>query len=195
MLALEALQFAGQRVGSQRISQRHLQPLGARRFDDKIACARAHGGDDIVDAAMRRLDDYGNGDVGVPHARQHAKPVEIRHDKVEDDSVKAFGIGTNQQFAGRVAALDDGRPVAEPLDHCFEQAPLDRIVVDDEHHFRHHTPHAHLYRIGAMSPVCLNRLLMGFRAHMRLSALGLGGNFRLSDRCPLCPRKRTCAVH
>ena len=163
MLALEALQFAGQRVGSERISQRHLQPLGARRLDDKIGCAGAHRGDDVVDAAMRRLDDHGNGDVGFSHARQHAKPVEIRHDKVEDDSVDAFGLGTNQQFAGGVAALDDGRPVAKPLDHCFEQAPLDRIVVDDEHYFRHYTPHARLCRIGAMSPVCLNGLLSAQR--------------------------------
>src|SRR5207344_3465173 len=104
----------------------------------------SHRGDDVVDAAMRRLDDHGNGNVGVSHARQDAKPVEIRHDKVEDDSVDVFGLGTNQQFAGGVAALDDGRPVAKPLDHCFEQAPLDGVVVDNEHYIRHHTPHAQL---------------------------------------------------
>ena len=113
MLALEALQFAGQRVGRERVSQRHLQPLGARRLDHEIGRAGAHRRDDVVDAAMRRLDDHGNGHVGLSHARQHAKPVEIRHDQVEHDSVDAFGLGTDQQFAGGVAALDDGRPVAE----------------------------------------------------------------------------------
>jgi hypothetical protein len=108
---------------------------------------------------MRCLDDHGNTDAGFSQARQYAKPVEIRHDKIEYDGFDAFGLGANQHFAGGVAALDDGRPVAKPLDHCFEQPPLDRIVVDDEHYFHHHTPHARLCRIGAMSPVCLNGLL------------------------------------
>jgi len=90
----------------------------------------------------------------------------------EDDSVNAFGLGTKQQFAGGVAALDDGRPVAKSLDHCFEQAPLNRVVVDDEHHFRHYTPHARLCRIGAMSPVCLNGLLNARRSQ-RCAALSV----------------------
>src|SRR5215510_14186613 len=71
------------------------------------------------------------------------------------------GVRADEQLGRSIAALDDDGPVPEPLDHCFEQPPLDRIVVDDKHHFRHYTPHARLCRIGAMSPVCLNGLLSG----------------------------------
>jgi hypothetical protein len=135
---------------------------------------------------MRSLDDHGDGNVGFSHARQHAKPVEIRHDKIEYDGVETFGLGANQQFAGSVAALDDGRPVAKPLDHCFEQAPLDWVVVDDKHYFSHYTPHARLCRIGAMSPVCLNGLLSAHRSR-RYAALGV-----LKTRWMPSPRHEPC---
>ena len=53
----DALQFALQRAGVERIAQRHLQPLDADRLDHEILGAGAHRRHHIVDAAMGGLHD------------------------------------------------------------------------------------------------------------------------------------------
>ena len=77
--ALDALQFAGQRLGGKRVAQRDLEPLGAGRLDDEIGRAGPHGGHGIVDAAMGGLHDDGDVEAGFAHARQHPQSVEIGH--------------------------------------------------------------------------------------------------------------------
>ena len=86
----------------------------------------------------------GHVEAGLAHARQHAEAVEVGHHQIEDDAVDALGVGAEQQCAGGVAALGGERLIAEALHHGFEQAALNRIVVDDEHGFGHgpHAPHA-----------------------------------------------------
>ena len=80
-------QFVLERVDAQRIADRHLKTLGADRLDDKIGRARAHGGDDDLDRAVRGLHDRRNRDIALAHPRQHAHAVEIGHHEVEDDEI------------------------------------------------------------------------------------------------------------
>ena len=97
--------------------------------------------------------------AGFAHARQDAEPVEIGHHQIEHHAVDAGAVGAGEQVGGLVAALGQQGPVAETLHHGFEQAALDRIVIDDEHGFGHGP--LTLYRFGAMSPFRLNGLLNG----------------------------------
>ena len=82
-----APEFVLERIDAQRVLDRHLQPLGADRLDDEVGRAGAHGGDDGLDRAMRRLDDGGDRDVALAHPRQHAHAVEIGHDEIEDQEI------------------------------------------------------------------------------------------------------------
>ena len=140
LFALQALQFAGQPAGGKRVAQRNLQALGVGRLDHEIGGARAHGGNHIVDAAMGGLHDDRQVEARRAHARQHAEPVEIGHHQVEHHAIEARAIGAGEQMGGLVAALGQQGPVAETLHHGFEQATLDRIVIDDQHDFGHGTP-------------------------------------------------------
>src|SRR6185312_153288 len=101
--------------------------------------------------------------IGFAHPREDTESVEIWHDEIEHDSVDACSIGASQKAHRRIPAFDRHSPVSETLDHGFEEPALDRIVVYDENHFRHWTPHARLCRIGAMSLLRLNGLLSGTR--------------------------------
>ena len=77
-------QFVLERIDAQRIADRHLKALGADRLDDKIDRACAHGGDDGLDRAVRRLHDRGDRNVALAHAREDPHAVEIGHDEVEN---------------------------------------------------------------------------------------------------------------
>jgi hypothetical protein len=128
---LEPLQFTGKPPGGQRIAQRHLQPFRARRLDHEVGGARPHHRHHIVDAAMGGLHDDGNIHARFAHARQHAEAVEVGHHQVEHHAVDA--LRPAEQSESRVAAFGDQGLIAEALDHGFEQAALNRVVVDDEH--------------------------------------------------------------
>ena len=82
----------------------------------------------------------GNVEAGVAHARQDAEAVEVGHHQVENDAVDARCIGSGEQLDRGIAAFGDDRLIAETLDHGFEEATLNRIVVDDKHDLRHETP-------------------------------------------------------
>ena len=56
--------------------------------------------------------------------------------------VNALCFGARQELDCCNAAFGDHWLIAETLDHCFEQATLNRIVVGDEHNFGHDPPHA-----------------------------------------------------
>ena len=134
--ALEPLQFARKRARGQRVAQRDFQAFRACRLDHEIGRARAHGGHHIVDSAMGGLHDHRNCEAGLAHEGQNAEPVEVGHHQVEDDGI--YGrVGSGEELDRRIAAVRDDCLVAEALDRGFEEATLDRIVINDEHNFRH----------------------------------------------------------
>ncbi len=135
--ALEPLQLVAQRLGGERVAQADLNALGAGRLDHEVRRARAHRRDDIVDAAMRGLHDYRNVASGLFHAGHHAEPVEVRHHQVEDHAVDPLAFGSAEEFRRRIAAIRSERLVAETLHHVFDEAALNRIVVDDQHDCGH----------------------------------------------------------
>ena len=134
--ALEPSQFASSALRGERIAQRDFQPFRACRLDHEIGRARAHGGHHIVDPAMGGLHDHRNIEAGLSHESQDAQPVEIGHHQVEDHGVDSR-VGAGEKLDRRIAAVRDDCQVAKALDCGFKQATLDRIVVDDEHNFRH----------------------------------------------------------
>ncbi len=138
LAAFDAGKLVGERALFQRVAQRHLQPLGADRLHHEIDRARAHRRHHIVDAAMRGLHDHRHIAARLAHPRQHAEPVEIGHDEIEHHAVESLAAG--QQRRGLIAAFGDSRLMAEFPHHVVEQAPLNRIVIDDENtrtHWQH----------------------------------------------------------
>ena len=129
---LDAVELAFERAGVERVAQAHLQPLGADRLDHEIDRARAHRRDDVVDAAMRGLDDDRRGDGVAAQPREHAEAVEVRHHQIEDHTVDARAVRAGEQRRRRVAAFCRDHLVAEFLHHAFEEPALHGIVIDDE---------------------------------------------------------------
>ena len=89
---------------------------------------------------MGGLHDHRDGQASVAHARQDTEAVEVRHHQVENDAVNSRCIRSGEQFDRGIAAFGDKRLITETLDHGFEEATLNRIVVDDKHDLRHETP-------------------------------------------------------
>ena len=83
---------------------------------------------------MGGLHDHRDIQTGLTHKGQNAKPVEVGHDQVENDAIDA-GIGPREKLNRCVPAFGEDCPIAETLDHGFEQATLNRIVIDDQHNF------------------------------------------------------------
>ena len=133
----DAVELALERAGIERVAQTDVQALGADRLDHEVDGASAHRGDDIVNAAVCGLHDHRHCDPRLPHFRQHAKPVEIRHHQVEDDAIDARALRRIEQRQRGIAVVAGQRLVAEFLQHAFKQAALHRIVIDnkDRHHF------------------------------------------------------------
>jgi hypothetical protein len=73
------------------------------------------------------------------------------------------GFMTEEQVYGSIATLRRNRPIPKPLDHGFEQAALNRVVIDDKHDVGHVLSKTgrRVCRFGAMSLVSLNGLLNG----------------------------------
>ncbi len=165
--APDALQFAGQRLGGERVAQRDFHAFGAGRLDHEVGGAGAHRRDDIIDAAVGGLDNDRGVEAGLAHPRHHAEAVEVRHHQIEHDAVDRGGLIAGEQGEGGVAAFGGQRPVAETLDHGFNQPTLNRIVIDDQHNLRHEHSKAtepgagkharrYLCRFGAVSVIRLN---------------------------------------
>ena len=117
----DALQFALERRGVERVAQRHLQPFEADRLDHEILRAGAHRRNHIVDAAMGGLHDDGDAQACFTHFCEHAEPVEAGHHEVEHDRVDRLRIRSGQQGHGRIAAVDDEGLIAALLHHVFNQ--------------------------------------------------------------------------
>ena len=135
--ALDALDLAFQRLGRERIAQRHRESFRAHGLDHEIDRARAHRGDHIVDAAVGGLHDHRHGEARFADARQHAQAVEIGHHEIEHDRVDAAAVGPGEECRRGIAAFGDHRLVARARDHAFEESPLHRIVVDDQNPLTH----------------------------------------------------------
>ena len=93
----DALQFALERAGVERIAQRHLQPFEADRLDDEILRAGAHRRNHVVDAAMGGLHDDGDAEARFTDFCEHAQAVEARHHEVEHDRVDRLPVRSGQQ--------------------------------------------------------------------------------------------------
>ena len=139
-----APEFVLERIDPQRVADRHLKPLGADRLDDEIGRARAHGGNDRLDRAMRRLDDRGDRDVALAHPREHPHAVEIGHDEIEDQEIDRRPVGRLEAGERRFARFHALRVVAKSSGHRLEKAALDGIVIDNEYESGHGRPRAAL---------------------------------------------------
>ncbi len=138
----DALQFALQRAGVERIAQAYLQPLDADRFDHEIVGTGAHRRHHIVDAAMRGLHDDRDIEAGLADFGQHAHAVEAGHHQIEHDGVDDGRIRRGQHGDGSVTGIDDGRLIAALLHHVFDQAARYRVVVDNQNAGSHGIPRA-----------------------------------------------------
>ena len=109
-----------------------MQALRPDRLDDEVDGAGAHGRDDVVDAAVRRLHDHRHADPRLTQSGQYAEAVKVWHDQIEDHAIDPGTVGGAQQRQCGVAVVARHRLVAEFLQHAFEQPALHRIIVDDE---------------------------------------------------------------
>ena len=116
-------------VHAQRVLDRDLEALGARRLDHEVDGARAHRVDHGVDRAVRGLDDHRGVEAALAHLGEHAEPVEARHHEVEEHHVGP--LGAQERKAVR-AVLGHLRREAESPHRGLGEAALDRIVVHDE---------------------------------------------------------------
>ncbi len=80
---------------------------------------------------MGGLHDDRQGNVHVAQPAEHAHPVEVGHDEVEDEQVDP-GLRALDPGDGLLAAFDRDRVIAGALHHLGEQPTLDRIIVGDE---------------------------------------------------------------
>ena len=130
----DALQFALQRRGVERVAQADLQPFDAGRLDHEILGAGAHRGDDIVDAAMGGLHDDGEIEAGVADFRQHAHAVEAGHHEVEQQRVDALTLAVRpgQKFDNGIAGVDHDGFIAAFLHHVLNQTTLYGVVVGNQ---------------------------------------------------------------
>ena len=103
--ARRSSEFVLERIDPQRILDRDLQPFGADRLDDEIMRPGAHRRDHRFDRAMRGLDDGGDGDAALAHAREHAHAVEIGHHQIENDEI-------DRRAVARLQAREPASPVS-----------------------------------------------------------------------------------
>ena len=176
------------------VAQADLQPLGADWLDHEIDRARAHRRDDVVDAAVRGLDDDRRGDGVAAQPRENAEAVEVRHHQIEDHAVDAGAVRSGEQCRSRVAAFCGDHLVAEFLHHAFEEPALHGIVIDDEdgHRFLGGLDGGTLCRFGAISPRGLNEPLISGNAkspdftEVFVGLPWLPANCRLIEVCLAC---------
>ncbi|GAC1495286.1 MAG: hypothetical protein NVS2B1_02650 [Bradyrhizobium sp.] len=136
----DALQFAFQRAGVQRIAKRHLQPFHADRLDDEIMGPGTHRRHHIVDAAMGGLHDDGDGEAGLADLGQHAHAVEAGHHEIEHHGVDGGRVRCGEQGDRRVSGVHDDGLIAAFLHHVFNQAALYRVIVGDQNAGSHGFP-------------------------------------------------------
>ncbi len=133
-------QLVLERVDPEGVLDRHLKPLGPDRLDDEIRRARAHRRNDRLDRAVRGLNDRGDRDVALAHAREHPHAVEIGHHQIENEQADRRPVGRLQAGERRFTRFERLDVVAESPRHRLQQAALDGIVVDNEDEGGHGNP-------------------------------------------------------
>ena len=89
---------------------------------------------------MRRLDDRGDGDIALAHPRQDPHAIEIGHDEVEDQEIDRRPIARLETRERGFAQFHAFGVVAKSSGHRLEQAPLNRIVINNEYESGHRPP-------------------------------------------------------
>ena len=83
----------------------------------------------------------------LPHFREHAKSVEIRHDKIEHHGVDARLFLVRKPRYRGIAAFGHHWFVAEPAHHVFQKPPLHRVIIDDQNTLNHTQPRTDTTRV------------------------------------------------
>ena len=68
---------------------------------------------------------------------KHAEAVELGHHEIEHHAIDPPGVALGQEPDGLFAAFGGQCAITEFLRHVFQQAALDRIVIDDQNAFTH----------------------------------------------------------
>ena len=162
----DALQFALQRAGVERVAQADLQTLDADRLDHEILGAGAHRRHHVVDAAMGGLHDDGDVEAGFADFGQHAHAVEAGHHKIEHHGVDRLGVRCGQRGDGGIAAIDDDGLIAAFLHHVLDQAARYRVIIGNQNGRSHGIPRTlRCLEFGALSPMPINAcLIVGAKA-------------------------------
>ncbi len=128
---VQPLHSIRQRFHPEGVSQRDLKPFESCRLDDEVRRACAHGGRDIVDAAVCGLHNHGNSQVLLAHSGEYSQAIKIGHHQIEHDRVDCRSLRAHEQAYRLIAAFDRNRLIAQALDHAVKMPPLCRIVIHD----------------------------------------------------------------
>ena len=72
------------------------------------------------------------------HLGQHFQAVDVGHDEIKQDQRDLVAFGAADEIERRAAAGGGDHGHAGTADGGFQQAPLHRIVIDDENSLGHH---------------------------------------------------------
>ncbi len=173
-LLLEAIDLALQVAHLQRVADRDHDPLRRGRLDEEVLRAGLHGLDHGVDAAGGGQHDDGLHEAARAHLLQRLQAALARHDKVQHDHVSAARAqAIDRLFA--VFSMDDNQAFA--LEHRLDQAPLGRIVIDDENRLGHGPTNHH-----SMPPLKRGRCLCPGSSAMRVKGALKGGSRSVNRR-------------
>ena len=110
-------------------------PLRARRLDEEVVSARLHGLHHRIDPAGGCQHHYRGGKALGAEGLQHLDAGHLRHDEVKDHHVRQEPARDPIQRRIAGIGLGDREPLA--LQHRLHQAPLRRVVVDDQDRLGH----------------------------------------------------------
>jgi hypothetical protein len=86
---------------------------------------------------MGGLHDDGLREAGLAQPRQHAEPIQIRHDQIKHHRIDGRAVLSVEERNRRIAACGHDHIIAEAADHILEQPALHRIIVDDQNPLTH----------------------------------------------------------
>ena len=136
----DALKFAFQRAGIERIAQGHLQAFDADRLHHEIVRPGPHCGHHIVDTAVGGLYDHRQIEADIANLGQHTHAVEAGHDEIEHQRIDGLRIGIDQMGEGGIAAVHCHGVVTAALHHVLDEATLYGIVVGNQDSRNHGIP-------------------------------------------------------
>ena len=135
--AFHVADFVFKRPDLEGVLDRHLQPLGPDRLDDKIGGPGAHGGNNGINRAIGRLDDDRNRQITFTQRCQHAHAVKFGHHQIKNHHVDGIAIWPAQQPQGRITGFGCQGLIAKAAQHRFQQTALYGIVINNQDGGRH----------------------------------------------------------